>query len=376
MSAKSVAEMSAKETALRAHYDRALAAHGFENDPAQLEAVAALQHTYAELINDHPGGGPLGHIKKLLNPGTGAAQGVYLWGGVGRGKTFIMDVFFDVLPFDDKLRYHFHRLMYRVHGRLKNLAGQADPIDKVAAELAEQARVICFDEFFVTDIGDAMILGKLLDGLFKRGVSLVATSNIHPDDLYKEGLQRQQFIPAIELLKSHTRIIQVDAGNDYRLRVLEQAELWHSPVDAVAEENLENYFKAIAPDAGTTGRGIDILGREIPTRRRADGVAWFDFAALCDGPRSQDDYIELARAFQTVLVSRVPALNTETENQARRFVALVDEFYDRRVKLICSAERSIADIYKGRKLLVEFERTRSRLLEMQSTSYLSAPHIP
>ena len=266
--------------------------------------------------------------------------------------------------------------MYRVHGRLKNLAGQADPIDKVAAELAEQARVICFDEFFVTDIGDAMILGKLLDGLFKRGVSLVATSNIHPDDLYKEGLQRQQFIPAIELLKSHTRIIQVDAGNDYRLRVLEQAELWHSPVDAVAEENLENYFKAIAPDAGTTGRGIDILGREIPTRRRADGVAWFDFAALCDGPRSQDDYIELARAFQTVLVSRVPALNTETENQARRFVALVDEFYDRRVKLICSAERSIADIYKGRKLLVEFERTRSRLLEMQSTSYLSAPHIP
>ncbi|MDP6616303.1 MAG: cell division protein ZapE [Gammaproteobacteria bacterium] len=368
--------MSAQGSTLRTYYERALAEHGFESDPAQLEAIAALEHTYAGLIGEHPGSGLFGHIKRRLRPDSGAVRGAYLWGDVGRGKTFIMDVFFDALPFDDKLRYHFHRLMYRVHRRLKNLDGQADPVDIVAGELAEQSRVICFDEFFVAEIGDAMILGKLLDGLFKRGVSLVATSNIQPDELYKDGLQRQRFLPAIELLNEHTRVTRVDGGNDYRLRVLEQAELWHSPLDSVAEENLGNFFRAIAPDAGTSGKSIDILGRKIPTRRRADGVAWFDFAALCDGPRSQDDYIELARAFQTVLVSGIPVLSIELENQARRFVALVDEFYDRRVKLVCSAEQDIAGIYRGRRLTQEFERTQSRLLEMQSNAYLSAPHVP
>lgn len=361
---------------MRAHYERALADHGFESDPAQIEAVAALEKTYAGLIARRPGRGLRGRIKRLLKQDSSPVHGVYLWGGVGRGKTFIMDVFFDALPFEDKLRYHFHRLMYRVHGRLKALGGESDPVDIVAAELAAQARVICFDEFFVAEIGDAMILDKLLGGLFQRGVSLVATSNIEPDGLYRDGLQRQQFLPAIELLKRHTQVVHVDSDNDYRLRVLEQAELWHAPLDNVAEENLETYFSAIAPEVGITDTDIDILGREIPMRRRADGVAWFDFDALCDGPRSKDDYIELARAFQTVLMSRVPVLTTATENQAHRFIALVDEFYDRRVKLICSAEEEISSIYQGRKLTREFERTRSRLLEMQSTAYLSAPHVP
>ena len=369
--------MTAKPS-LKVHYEAALAKHGFNSDPAQLQAIQALESTYSELC---AGGSPLGalaRLKKLCGiDGTDPQpiKGMYMWGGVGRGKTFIMDIFFDALPFDNKLRYHFHRLMYRVHGRLKELQGESDPLETVAEELAGQARVICFDEFFITEIGDAMILAKLLHGLFNRGVTLVATSNILPDELYKDGLQRQQFLPAIRLLQKHTRVLELDAGNDYRLRVLEQAEIWHEPLDAAADQNLQNYFAAIAPDEGSSGQSIEILGRDITTRRRADGIAWFEFAELCDGPRSQDDYIELARAFQTILVANIPRLTTESENQARRFFALVDEFYDRRVKLICSAEHDILEIYTGQRLQKEFQRTASRLLEMQSTAYLALGHI-
>jgi cell division protein ZapE len=365
--------------ALKTHYETALADHGFTSDPAQLQAIAALESTFAKLRASDGGRTGLDRLKSLLGIGSDASapvHGMYMWGGVGRGKTFIMDIFFTALPFDNKLRYHFHRLMYRVHGRMKELAGESDPLETIAGELADQARVICFDEFYVTEIGDAMILAKLLKGLFSRGVTLVTTSNIPPDELYKDGLQRQQFLPAIQLLKTHTRVFELDGDNDYRLRVLEQAEIWHEPLDVLAEQNLHNYFSAIAPDTGSSGQSIEILGRDIMTRRRADGIAWFEFAELCDGPRSQDDYIELARAFQTVLVSNIPRLTTETENQARRFVALVDEFYDRRVKLICSAEMDIADTYAGQRLAKEFERTASRLLEMQSTAYLAMPHIP
>ena len=365
---------------LQAHYQQALDRHGFTSDPAQQKAIETLTKVYAGLVRHEPGG-----ITARLRamPGLGKlfgheapVKGAYLWGGVGRGKTFVMDVFFEALPFDDKLRYHFHRLMYRVHSRLKSLAGRTDPIEIVADELAAQARVICFDEFFVADIGDAMLLGKLLKGLFKRGVCLIATSNIPPDQLYRDGLQRQQFLPAIAMLEKHTTVLNVDDGNDYRLRVLTQAEIWHSPHDAIAEQNLDKYFTAIAPDTGTAGQTIEILGRDLRTRRRADGIAWFDFTELCDGPRSQNDYIEIARAFQTVLLSGVPILTTETENQARRFIALVDEFYDRRVKLIASADAPIAKIYTGTQLRMEFQRTASRLLEMQSTDYLASQHIP
>ena len=303
-------------------------------------------------------------------------RGIYLWGNVGRGKTFVMDVFFDALPFDDKLRYHFHRLMYHVHNRLKTLSGETDPLDIVAAEIAAQARVICFDEFFVAEIGDAMILAKLLDGLFRRSVCLVATSNTPPRDLYKDGLQRQQFLPAIDLLLKHTSVIYMDGNQDYRLPVLEQAEIWHAPLDRTAEQNLSSYFAAIAPDAGTEGQLIEILGRNILTRRRADGIAWFDFTELCDGPRSQDDYIELAKSFQTILLANVPVMTSEHENQARRFIALVDEFYERRVKLIISAATEIPHIYSGQRLTHEFQRTVSRLMEMQSHDYLARPHRP
>ncbi|TDJ42193.1 MAG: cell division protein ZapE [Gammaproteobacteria bacterium] len=360
-------------------FDEAFAAHGFSADPAQTAAIATLSDIYRQLCKRGAADSTLTRFKRRL-PGTLGIQsppvGAYMWGGVGRGKTFVMDVFFDALPFEDKIRYHFHRLMYRVHNQLKSLSGKADPIDIIADEIADQARVICFDEFFVSEIGDAMILGKLLQGLFRRGVCLIATSNIPPADLYRNGLQRQQFLPVIELLQKHTHVLHIDGPQDYRLRVLEQAEIWHAPLDDAAEQNLHHYFEAIAPDRGSSGQSIEILGRPIPMRRRADGIAWFDFESLCDGPRSQNDYIELARAFQTILLSDVPVMDTTQENQARRFIALVDEFYERRVKLIVSARRSIPNIYQGKRLTNEFQRTVSRLMEMQSHSYLAAPHIP
>jgi cell division protein ZapE len=357
---------------LREIYYAALEDHGFEPDEAQLAAVASLERVREELIRGPTRSGLLARLRRRPRDPT---RGAYLWGGVGRGKTFVMDLFCDSLPFDDKLRQHFHRLMYRVHGELKRLQNREDPLEIVADGLAQQARVICFDEFFVADIADAMILGKLLDALFRRGVVLVSTSNIAPDRLYAGGLQRQQFLPAIELIKQHTEVLEVDGANDYRLRMLEQAELYHAPLDTGANEILTGFFERFAPDAGTRGQPMEVHGRTLTTIRRADGIAWFDFAMLCDGPRSQNDYIEIARCFQAVVLSDVPVMDRMREDQARRFIALVDEFYDRRVKLIISAAASIDTLYAGTRLTREFERTRSRLLEMQSQAYLAAPHI-
>ncbi len=363
---------------VRSNYQSALDEQGFASDQSQLAAVDLLDSVREELLNTQQHG-LLQQVKNVLAGRNGKqvlTRGAYLWGGVGRGKTFIMDVFFESLPFAEKQRFHFHRLMYRVHGQLKNLQGQTDPIATVADSIAADTRVICFDESFVSDIGDAMILGRLLDALFNRGVTLIATSNIPPDELYRDGLQRQQFLPAIELIKAHTRVLNVDAGNDYRLRVLEQAEIWHAPLDSSTDSNLEGYFSAIAPDKGSAGQSIEILGRDVQTRRRADGIAWFDFDKLCQGPRSQDDYIEIARAFQTVVLSNVPCMTAEHENDARRFIALVDEFYDRRVKLIVSAAEPPEQIYDGKRLTQEFQRTLSRLTEMQSHQYLAQAHLP
>jgi cell division protein ZapE len=367
---------------LHDRYLEAIREHGFSSDEAQLEAVETLDRVREQLLRRAAPPRLTARLTpRFMRPWfggtiTGPVRGVYLWGGVGRGKTFVMDLFFDSLPFDEKLRRHFHRMMYRVHGQLRRLGTHQDPLAHVADELADRARVICFDEFFVADIADAMILGRLLDALFQRGVTLVATSNIPPDELYRDGLQRARFLPAIALLNEHTDVLNVDGRTDYRLRVLEQAEIFHSPLDTAANHNLANYFERIALDAGTRGQAVEVLGRDIPMIRRADGLAWFDFGALCDGPRSQNDYIEIARSFQTVIVSDVPVLDRSQEDQARRFIALVDEFYDRKVKLIISADAPIAELYAGRRLMQEFERTRSRLLEMQSTDYLAAPHVP
>ena len=368
---------------LHAKYRRAIETHGYNPDEAQLHAVEILQRIGNDLEQHATQKGWLAQIRRrYLDRLTGRpaklipVQGAYLWGGVGRGKTFVMDLFFESLPFDDKLRFHFHRMMYRVHRDLRKLKNHEDPLEIIAQDLASKARIICFDEFFVSDIADAMLLGKLLQALFRRGVTLVATSNTPPDNLYKDGLQRQQFLPAIDLLKAHTEVINVLGPTDFRLRVLEQAEIYHAPLDPAATENLTRYFDQIAPETGTLGQPIEILGRDISTMRRADGIAWFDFMAICDGPRSQDDYIEIARSFQTVIVSDVPVLDREREDQTRRFIAMVDEFYDRRVNLIISAAAPIESLYQGRRLTHEIQRTRSRLQEMQSNEYLAAPHRP
>ncbi|HSG87727.1 MAG TPA: cell division protein ZapE [Pseudomonadales bacterium] len=358
-------------------YARDLEREGFRHDPAQAEAVALLDDLHARLSAAPSAPTLFERLRGTFGASAARApvRGLYMWGGVGRGKTYLMDLFFECLPFDAKLRMHFHRFMRRTHDELRRLAGSQDPLLGVADRLAEEARVICFDEFFVSDITDAMILGELFDALFARGVTLVATSNVPPRDLYRDGLQRRRFLPAIDLLERHTRVLNMDGGTDHRLRTLEQAELYHTPLDEGAQASLQASFDALAPEPGTRDVDIEIEGRRIRARALADDVVWFDFAAICDGPRSQNDYIELAREFHAVLVSGVPQFTLTREDQARRFISLVDEFYDRGVKLILSAEAPIEDLYVGERLRFEFERTRSRLLEMQSRDYLGRLHL-
>ncbi len=303
-------------------------------------------------------------------------RGLYFWGGVGRGKTYLVDTFHDCLPFERKMRVHFHRFMRRVHNELKALEGEKNPLELVAQRIAADTRVICFDEFFVTDIADAMILGGLMESLFERGVTLVATSNIVPSKLYENGLQRQRFLPAIALIERYTEVVNVDAGVDYRLRTLQQAELYHYPLDDAADASLEDSFERLAPEKSKHWERLEVNGRYITCRRVADDVGWFDFDELCDGPRSQNDYIELARDFHAVLISGVPALGQSNDDQARRFINLVDEFYDRNVKLVLAAALPLLELYQGGKLDFEFQRTVSRLQEMQSFEYLAREHKP
>ncbi len=366
-----------------ARYQRDLARPDFRHDPAQEQAVQHLQQLYDDLVaawREEQQESALGSLLKRLRGAQSRrlVRGLYFWGGVGRGKTYLMDNFFESLPFEQKLRAHFHRFMRRVHAELKKLDGQKNPLKKVADIIASEARVICFDEFFVSDITDAMILGTLMEELFARGVTLVATSNIVPDGLYKDGLQRARFLPAIALLNQHTLVVNVDGGIDYRLRALEQAELYHFPLDDAADQSLLSSFKSLLPADAPYQSNVDleVEGRMIRARHLAEGVVWFDFAELCDGPRSQNDYIELAREYHTVVLSNVPALGRAKDDQARRFVNLVDEFYDRQVKLVISAEMPLANLYSTGKLDFEFQRTVSRLLEMQSHEYLAKPHRP
>ncbi len=357
-------------------YLKDLEKEGFIADPAQKMAVDKLQWLYEELIADqaHREKEAKRWFNKFSNKKLVPVKGLYFWGGVGRGKTYLMDNFYESLPFEQKMRIHFHRFMQRVHVELKTLKDQKNPLTVVAKRLSDEARIICFDEFFVSDIGDAMILAGLMIELFDNGVSLVCTSNIVPDNLYKDGLQRARFLPVIDLVKKYTEVVNVDGGNDYRLRTLEQAELYHHPLDDIATINLEKYFSSLAVEAGDHDLELEINGRIIKANRHADDVVWFDFYELCDGPRSQNDYIEIARQFHAVILSNVPQLNVDKDDQARRFINLVDEFYDRSVKVIISAAAPIHELYLGGKLTFEFERTESRLLEMQSKSYLESPH--
>ncbi len=360
---------------IREAYEDSLHREGHDRDRAQEKVVALLADLQHRLLDaPQPARGLRALFGRHNRPHPASVPGLYIWGGVGRGKTFLMDLFFDTLKLRDKRRIHFHRMMHDVHDRLRRLGDIEDPLDRVAGGIARDTRVLCFDEFFVSDIADAMILARLLDGLFRRNVTLIATSNVAPDDLYRDGLQRQRFLPAIDLLNSHTQVVHIDGDTDYRLRLLQKAGTYLTPDDAGARLRLAQLLQETAFTEIHSGN-IDINGRKISTQHYSKGIAWFEFAELCGGPRSQVDYIEIARWYPTVILSGVPRLSAALDDQARRFIALVDEFYDRRVKLIVSAAAEVQELYSGRRLAFEFERTASRLMEMQSTEYLAAPHL-
>lgn len=361
-------------------YQQDLNSGAIQRDATQAQTIEAFELLYNQLMEQQTrswASAFVGSFASLFGKSSSpGVKGLYLWGGVGRGKTYLMDIFYESLPFSQKMRTHFHRFMKRVHAELKTLKDQSDPLEVVADRLAKEAKVLCFDEFFVSDITDAMILANLLDGLFRRGVVLITTSNIPPKELYKDGLQRARFLPAIDLLERFTDVRNVDGGVDYRLRALKQARLYYTPVDDVAKKGLADFFKGLVPDPKSESRNqsIEIEGRDIPVVREADDVVWFDFYALCDGPRSQSDYIEIAREYHAVIVENVPEFKGQNDDQARRFIYMVDEFYDRHVKLIMSAQAPIHTLYKEGRLSFEFERTISRVQEMQSEEYLASEH--
>lgn len=358
-------------------YQSDLQRDDFSHDEAQEAAVLQLQDLFDRVVQRHNANASVaGRFKRVFQRQQQPEMGLYFWGGVGRGKTYLMDAFYDCLPFDRKLRVHFHRFMQRVHRELAELEGEKNPLEVIGERLAAEAEVICFDEFFVSDIADAMILANFLDAIFARGIALVATSNIPPDRLYENGLQRDRFVPAIGLLEKHTRVLNVDAGTDYRLRTLEQATLYHFPLGPEADASLQESFERLAPDKVQYRQAIEVNGRDLLCRAVSDDVVWFEFAELCDGPRSQNDYIELAREFHAVILSEVPAMDADTDDQARRFINLVDEFYDRHVKLVIGAATPADAIYAGERLSFEFQRTLSRLHEMQSREYLASEHRP
>ncbi len=362
-------------------YKQDLQQENFFFDAAQENAVKHLQRLYEDLQNK-----PLAisGFERVLNrwkkvfvaPEVKPIKGVYFFGGVGRGKTYLVDTFYDCLPFNNKMRVHFHRFMHRVHQELKTLSGQSDPLKIIANKFAQETRVICFDEFFVSDITDAMILGTLFEALFANNVTLVATSNIIPDELYRNGLQRERFLPAIKLINEHTEVVNVDSGIDYRLRTLEQAEIFHFPLDKQADENLRHYFKQLSGESGEQGRDIEINNRQLATVFVSDGVVYFDFSILCESARSQGDYMEISQLYHTVLLSNVKQMGTDCDDTTRRFIALVDEFYERHVKLIISAEVALEELYTCGRLAFEFKRCLSRLQEMQSHDYLASEHLP
>ena len=345
--------------------------HGFELDDAQQAVLPYFQRLFDDLVAAERANGPL---MRLLG-GKRPVKGLYLWGGVGRGKSFLMDSFFAAAPVKRKQRLHFHRFMQDIHRELAALQGRPNPLSTVAKRLARDTKLLCLDEFLVTDIGDAMLMRHLLEGLFAEGVVLVTTSNTQPDDLYRNGLQRGQFLPAIDLLKKHIQVLRLEGGQDYRLRALEKLGVYHSPLSEATERRMREEFVAIARDEGEADSMVEVDGRTLSARRSAPGVVWFEFAELCQKPRGQADFIELARRYHTVLLSRIPRMFADERDAARRFAWLVDEFYDRRVKLIVSAEAPVEGLLDPTAVGRDLERTVSRLIEMQSHHYLAQPHL-
>lgn len=349
------------------------------SDLAQARAIDELQIIYQHLSKQWCGSGSwwfalkarLGLVK------TRAVPGLYLWGGVGRGKTYMMDLFYHSLPGNRKMRMHFHRFMQMVHEQLHAQSGHSNPLNRVGLGIAAQVDIICFDEFFVADIGDAMILAGLLETLFTAGVILVTTSNILPDALYANGLQRQKFLPAIKLLQQFTKVINVDGGIDYRLRSLDKAAVYHYPLTRENDCILSALYADLARGQHSEAdKIIEIQGRLVKTKFWSEGLVWFDFENLCGGPRGAADYIELAQQYHTVFVSGIEVLHEEVDDKVRRFITMVDEFYDHQVKLVVTAAVSLHYLYQGRDLSSPFARTQSRMIEMQTREYLGSPHNP
>ena len=350
------------------YYENELQTRGYHSDAAQLSAVERLQRCYDEWVA-YKARRSNAFKKLIVHPEL--PRGVYMWGGVGRGKSFLMDSFFAVVPVQRKTRLHFHEFMREVHRELEELKGTADPLDELARRVAKRYRLICFDEFHISDIADAMILYRLLDRLFGAGVQFVMTSNYDPDLLYPDGLHRDRLLPAIELIKSKLDVINVDAGTDYRKRTLSQVTAYHTPLGAAADKALRADFAKLAavPDESPLLR---IEKRELKALRKADGVVWFDFATLCGGPRSQNDYLELASRFHAVILSEVPKMSPRNASEARRFTWLIDVFYDHKVKLLMSAAVPAEELYLEGPMANEFARTVSRITEMQSKEYLES----
>jgi len=361
-----------------ARYLEGVAAHRWESDPTQLALLPEFDRMHAALCTEPANGnGLFGRLKSLLgNDPPEAVPGLYLWGTVGRGKTFLMDLFVASLPHGVALRRHFHRFMGEVHEHLRALGERQNPLAEVAAGIAARCRVLCLDEFLVNDIGDAMILSGLLDALFARGVSLVTTSNTAPANLYRDGLQRARFLPAIALIERRCHVVEMASSHDWRLRALTRAPVYLTPPGAEAHRALERIFAGQARGSVQESGTLHVNGRDIPFVKRDDDIIWFEFAALCEGPRAVADYIALAKAGPTVIVANVPQFTIYSEDAAKRFVQLVDEFYDRHVKLVLSAAAPITELYDGERLRAEFGRTESRLIEMQSEEYLALPHRP
>jgi len=355
---------------VRAVYEQELKARGYQADPAQLRGVAALERCCTEWAGYK--GQRSNALKKLINRPP-IPKGVYMYGGVGRGKSFLMDCFFQAVPVVRKTRLHFHEFMREVHRELAELQGTVNPLDALGARIARRYRLICFDEFHVADITDAMILHRLLVALFENGVGFVTTSNFRPDDLYPNGLHRDRLLPAIDLLNEKLDVISVDNGTDYRRRTMEQVRLYHTPLGPEADAEMNEAFTQLA-ESHDENQVLHIEHREIRARRKAGGVVWFDFKTLCGGPRSQNDYLEIATQFHTVLLSDVPRMSARLASEARRFTWLVDVLYDRRVKLILSAAAPADELYTEGPLAHEFPRTVSRLMEMQSAEFLALEH--
>ncbi|WP_308560496.1 cell division protein ZapE [uncultured Klebsiella sp.] len=367
-------------------YLSALKEGHYQPDDVQQEAVSRLDTIYQELQNKPAAvpqneGGLRAKLGKLLGRRQSAAEpvavrGLYMWGGVGRGKTWLMDMFYQSLPGERKQRLHFHRFMLRVHEALTTLQGHSDPLEIVADRFKAETDVLCFDEFFVSDITDAMLLGCLMKALFARGITLVATSNIPPDELYRNGLQRARFLPAIDAIKQHCDVMNVDAGIDYRLRTLTQAHLWLSPLNAETQQQMDKLWLVLAGAKREQTPTLEINHRPLPTLGVENQTLAASFTTLCMDARSQHDYIALSRLFHTVMLFDVPVMTAQLESEARRFIALVDEFYERHVKLVVSAAVPLYDIYQGERLKFEFQRCLSRLQEMQSEEYLKREHLP